>query len=73
MKDLQLKNGDIILCDYTKRGCMSIFTSFKKKFTKSNYSHSAIVFKDPSFILSFLKGLYVRESNLDWKTRPTRY
>ena len=71
MKDLQLKTGDIILCDYTKKGrCMSIFTSLIKYFTKSNYSHSAMILKDPSFIHPSLKGLYVWESSWEGKPDP---
>jgi hypothetical protein len=66
-----LKTGDIIFCNYTKRGgCMSIFTRLIKYFTNSNYSHIAVVLKDPSFIQPPLKGTYVWESSWEGKPDP---
>ena len=61
MKDL--KTGDLILCNYTKKGgFLSIFTRLIKWCTKSDYSHAGMILKDPSFLHPTLKGLYVWES-----------
>ena len=68
-KRLELKTGDLLFCNYTKKGgCMSWFTSMIKMCTKSSYSHIAMVLKDPSFIHPTLKGLYVWESS--WEGTP---
>ena len=63
-----LKTGDLILCNSTKKGCLSVFTNLIKMFTKSSYSHIVMVLKDPSFIHPSLKGLYVWESG--WEGTP---
>ncbi len=55
-----LKTGDLLLCNYQgKHGCFKCFTSLIKCCTESNYSHIAMVLKDPGFINPTLKGLYV--------------
>ena len=64
-----LKTGDLLLCNYMKKGgCISFFTGLIKMFTKSSYSHVGMILKDPSFIHPTLKGLYVWESG--WEGTP---
>lgn len=71
MKLSELKTGDLLLCDYTKkRGCMSYFTCVIKYFTHSNFSHITMVLKDPTFLHPSLKGLYVWESSWEGKSDP---
>lgn len=69
MKDL--KTGDLILCNYTKKGgLMSFFSGLIKSCTKSSYSHIGMILKDPSFLHPTLKGLYVWESTWEGKADP---
>lgn len=71
MKISELKTGDLLLCDYTKKGgCMSLFTSCIKYCLHSNFSHIAMVLKDPTFLHPSLKGLYVWESSWEGKPDP---
>jgi len=66
-----LKTGDLLLCNHTERdGCLKFFTGLIKTFTQSNYTHIAMVLKDPSFIHPSLKGLYVWESGWEGKPDP---
>ncbi len=66
-----LKTGDLILCsDKNSRGFFGAFTSMIKWATHSNYSHSAVVLRDPTFIHPSLKGLYVWESSKEIKPDP---
>ena len=64
----QLKTGDLMLFNYTKKGCFGCFTSCIKWGTHSNYSHIAMVLRDPTYIKPELKGLYVWESS--WEGTP---
>ena len=69
MKDL--KTGDLILCNYTKKGkLMSLFNGLIKSCTQSSYSHVGMILKDPTFIHPTLKGLYVWESSYEGKPDP---
>ena len=65
-----LKTGDILLFDYKAGGVFGIFTKLIKYFTKSNYSHVAMVLKDPTFIHPSLKGTYIWESSWEGKPDP---
>ena len=59
-----LKTGDLILCvNQNKSGLFGAFTSMIKWGTHSNYTHTGVILKDPSFIHPSLKGLYVWESS----------
>ena len=63
MSQFGLKTGDILLFDFEAGGIFGIFTSLIKYFTKSKFSHVAMVLKDPTFINPSLKGYYVWESS----------
>lgn len=63
-----LKTGDLLLCSWKDSGLFGTFTSLIKWGTHSNYSHIAMVLKDPTFIHPSLKGLYVWESS--WEGYP---
>ena len=63
MSRVNLKTGDILLFDYKAGGLFGIFTKLIKYFTKSDYSHVAMVIKDPAFIHPSLKGTYIWESS----------
>ena len=66
-----LKTGDILLCDYDDTsGPMGWFSWMIKSFTKSNYSHVAMVLKNPTFIHPSLTGLYVWESSYEGTPDP---
>ncbi len=56
--DLNLQTGDILL--YHEKDFW--FSSIVEWFTGSQYSHIAMVLKDPSFTCPPLKGLYIFES-----------
>ena len=57
-----LNTGDILLFDERPKGCLWKFLDgCIKCFTKSKYSHSAIVLKDPKW-LELPDGIYVWES-----------
>ena len=64
----KLKTGDILLFNNTGGGFFGAFTSMIKWGTHSNYSHIAMVLKDPTFIHPHLKGTYVWESS--WEGTP---
>ena len=64
----KLKTGDLLLFNYHARGLFGAFTAGIKWGTHSNYSHIAMVLRDPSFIHPHLKGLYVWESS--WEGTP---
>ena len=70
LNKLDLKTGDILLCDYNGNGCMGCFTKIIKCVTKSKFSHVAMILKDPSFINPELKGLYIWESSWEGKPDP---
>ena len=63
-----LKTGDLLLFNYESSGLMGWFTKMIKWGTHSNYSHTAIVLKDPTFLHPSLKGTYVWESS--WEGTP---
>jgi len=63
-----LKTGDLLLFNNTGGGFFGTFTSIIKWGTHSNYSHIAMVLKDPTFIHPHLKGTYVWESS--WEGTP---
>ncbi len=65
---MDLKTGDLLLFKGTATGMMGWFTDAIKFGTHSNYSHSAIVLKDPTFIHPCLKGTFVWESS--WEGTP---
>jgi len=65
-----LKTGDLILFNYIGKGLMGWFTKLIKVCTDSQYSHIAMVLKDPSFIHPSLKGLYVWESSYNGTPDP---
>ena len=68
MSQYNLKTGDILLFDYNESGILGLFNKATKYFTKSPYSHVAVVLKDPSFIHPSLKGYYIWESS--WEGTP---
>ena len=70
MTEYNLKTGDILLFDFNESGFMGIFNNLIKRFTKSDYSHIAVVLKDPSFIHPSLKGYYIWESSWEGKPDP---
>jgi len=63
-----LKTGDLILFCGHNSGPLTCFSWMIKCCTHSNYSHVAMVIKDPSFVDPPLKGLYVWESG--WEGHP---
>uniref|UniRef100_A0A6C0JCG8 Peptidase n=1 Tax=viral metagenome TaxID=1070528 RepID=A0A6C0JCG8_9ZZZZ len=67
---VDMKTGDILLFDYKAGGAFGIFTKLIKYFTKSDYSHVAMVLKDPTFIHPSLKGTYIWESSWEGKPDP---
>ena len=71
MSKFNLKTGDLLLLDNEgKFGIFKIFTKLIQYFTKSKYSHTAMVLKDPTFIHPSLKGYYVWESSWEGKADP---
>lgn len=60
-----LKTGDLILCNYEgKKGWFNnIFDKMIKWGSHSNWTHCAMILKDPTFISPGLRGLYVWESS----------
>ncbi len=66
-----LKTGDLLLCNYEgKKTWMCNFTKMIKWGSHSNWTHSAIILKDPTFISPGLKGLYVWESSEEKMVDP---
>ena len=63
MSEYNLKTGDLLLFDYKAGGVFGWFTKMIKFFTDSNYSHCAMVIKDPTYINETLIGYYVWESS----------
>lgn len=70
MSRFNLNTGDLLLFDYQGGGFFGVFTSLIKYFTKSKYSHIAMVLKDPDFLHPSLKGYYVWESSWEGKPDP---
>ena len=67
---MDLKTGDLLLFNDHSGGLFGGFTSMIKWGTHSNYSHIAMVLKDPSFIHPCLKGTFVWESSWEGKPDP---
>lgn len=66
-----LKTGDLLLFNYESSDFFGWFTKMIKWGTHSNYSHIAMVLKDPQFEdTPPLKGLYVWESSYEGKPDP---
>ncbi len=65
---MDLKTGDLLLFSTHASGAFGWFTDAIKFGTHSNYTHSAVVLKDPSFIHPCLKGTFVWESS--WEGTP---
>ncbi len=65
---MDLKTGDLLLFSTHASGPFGWFTDAIKFGTHSNYTHSAVVLKDPSFIHPCLKGTFVWESS--WEGTP---
>ena len=53
---MNLKTGDLILCDDLEYGDWGIFSWFIKFMSKSDFSHIGMIVKDPDFI--FRTGRY---------------
>ena len=70
MSEFNLKTGDILLFDFHGGGFFKYVSSLIKYFTNSNYSHVAMVLKDPTFIHPTLKGYYVWQSSWSGITDP---
>ena len=66
----RLNTGDILLfhwntkCNTSLNCCLSFYGKLISCFTKSRYTHSAIVIRDPPWRQD-LKGLYILESSLE--------
>jgi len=67
---MDLKTGDLLLFNDHSSGFFGGFTSMIKWGTHSNYSHIAMILKDPSFIHPCLKGTFVWESSWEGKPDP---
>ena len=70
MSRFNLNTGDLLLFDYQGGGFFGVFTGLIKYFTKSKYSHIAMVLKDPDFLHPSLIGYYVWESSWEGKPDP---
>ena len=64
----ELKTGDLILFSSNASGFYNLVGYFIKWGTHSNYTHIAMILKDPDFVGKPLKGLYVWESG--WEDKP---
>lgn len=65
-----LKTGDILLFSGHTKGPMQYFSDMIKYGTHSNYSHIAMVLKDPTYFNLSLKGIYLWESGWEGKPDP---
>lgn len=66
-----LDTGDIILFSPTHTsGFLSILDWVIRRATHSDYSHVAMVLKDPTFVHGSLKGLYIWESGFEGLPDP---
>ena len=65
-----LKTGDLLLFNNHSGGFFGWLTSLIKWGTHSNYSHVAMILKDPGFIHPSLKGLFVWESTYNGMPDP---
>lgn len=69
-KHLSLKTGDIILFSSHSKDMLSYFSSLIKWGTHSDYTHVAMILKDPCFLDNPLEGLYVWQSGWEGKPDP---
>ena len=66
-----LNTGDLLLFNNSNpTGISSILTYLIKYGTHSNYSHVAMVLRDPVFLAPTLKGVFVWESSWEGKPDP---
>ena len=66
-----MKTGDIWLFNNNKpSGLSGLFTNLIQYGTHSDYSHVAMILKDPTFISPVLKGTFVWESSWEGKPDP---
>lgn len=71
MKLNELETGDILLFDPSATTWyFTIFDMGIRYFTKSKYTHTAVVLKDPKFISNSLKGLFMWESSYEGTPDP---
>ena len=56
---MNLKTGDLILCDDLEYKDWGLFSWFIKFMSKSDFSHIGMIVKDPDFIDPPLKGTYI--------------
>ena len=73
----QLKTGDLLLCSWHTPRCKSLCNCLFNNFdacikwgSHSNWTHSAVILKDPTFIHPSLKGLFVWESSREAQADP---
>ena len=64
----ELNTGDLLLFNDNSPGVFGWFTNMIKWGTHSNYSHIAMVLKNPTFLDKKLEGLYIWESS--WEGSP---
>ena len=65
-----LCTGDLLLFTEHSDGLFECFLSMIRWGTHSNYTHIAMILKDPSFIHPSLKGTFVWESSWEGKPDP---
>ena len=65
-----LQTGDLLLFTEKTKGFLAPLIALIKWGTHSNFTHVAVVLKDPTFIHPSLKGLYVWESSWEGKPDP---
>ena len=70
MNQLDLETGDLLLFTGHTTGLLKYFSCLIEYATHSDFSHIAMVLKDPTFIDKSLKGLYVWESSWEGKPDP---
>tara|TARA_B100000795_G_C22805081_1_gene444307 strand:+ start:1820 stop:2422 length:603 start_codon:yes stop_codon:yes gene_type:complete len=66
----ELKTGDLIFFTGHTKGWLSSFSTLIEYTTHSNFSHIAVILKDPTFISPILKGTYVWQSSWEGKPDP---
>ena len=67
---MNFKTGDLLLFNNQSKDYLGWFTDLIKWGTHSNYTHVAMILKDPTFIHPSLKGLYVWESTYNGYPDP---
>ncbi len=66
-----LQTGDLIFCNCEKKtGIFALFTKIIKWGSHSNWTHIAMVLRDPTYIDPKLKGLYIWESSEEKNPDP---